>query len=51
MAMKSYTCKEYRQEMILVGLRKKLSDTQMNPVEKKHLKEEIRRLELEMGMV
>lgn len=48
--MKPYTCNDYRQEMILAGLQRQLARPDLTDAEKKHLKEQIRKLEAEMGM-
>lgn len=48
--MKRYTCTDYRQEMILAGLRRQLAQSDLSPEEKERLREQIRRLEVEMGM-
>ena len=48
--MKPYTCNEYRQEMILTGLRKQLNDPNLSELERKTLEEQVRRLEKEMGL-
>jgi hypothetical protein len=48
--MKRYTCNEYRQEMMLAGLRKRLADPNLSESEKKQLEQEIRQLEAEMGL-
>ena len=48
--MKRYTCNDYRQEMMLAGLRKQLADPGLSPSEKERLEKEIRRLEAEMGL-
>ena len=48
--IKRYTCNDYRQEMILTAMRKQLADPELSPSEKKHLEEQIRRLENEMGL-
>ena len=48
--MKKYGCSEYRQEMILLGLRKQLADSHLSEAEKKRIKEQIRKLEAEMDM-
>lgn len=48
--MKPYTCTEYRQEMVLLGLRRRLADPELDQNEKKRLEEEIRKLEADMGM-
>lgn len=44
-----YTCKDYREEMILLGLRQKLLQPQLTDEEKKKLTEEIVRLEKALG--
>jgi hypothetical protein len=43
-----YTCNEYRQEMILLGLRKRLASPDLSEEEKKRLKEEIAEVEQAM---
>lgn len=48
---KPYTCSDFRQEMMLAGLRRRLADPGLSEEEKKALRSEIRRLEEEMGMV
>jgi len=48
--MKRYTCSDYRQEMMLAGLRRQLSDRQLSEADRKTLEEQIRRLEVEMGL-
>ena len=48
--MKPYTCSDYRQEMILAGLRRQLAQSNLGEAEKKRLEEQIRRVESEMGM-
>jgi hypothetical protein len=48
--MKNYTCSDYRQEMILVGLKKQLADPELSKVEKDRLQEQIRQTEAEMGL-
>ncbi|MFH1886197.1 MAG: hypothetical protein ABIJ95_11500 [Pseudomonadota bacterium] len=45
-----YTCNEYRAEMILLSLRRRLESEPLAPREKAALKEEIRRLETAMRM-
>ena len=44
-----YTCKEYREEMILLALRQKLHNHDLPESEKEHLREEITRLEEKIG--
>jgi hypothetical protein len=48
--MKPYTCTEYRQEMILLGLKRQLADPGLDADEKKRLEEQIRKIEKEMDM-
>ena len=45
-----YTCLEYREEMILLGLQKRLSSGNLTPEEKESLLKEIERVEEEMGI-
>ncbi len=48
--MKAYTCNDYRQEMVLIGLRRRLTDPSLSQTEKKELEAQIRKLEMDMGM-
>ena len=48
--MKRYTCNDYRQEMMLAGLRKQLAERRLSEAEKEALEEQIHRLEVEMGL-
>ena len=45
-----YTCTHYREEMILLGLKRRLAEPDLPEAEKHALVERIRRLEQEMGM-
>ncbi len=45
-----YTCTEYREEMILLSLKRRLNDPGLAPDEKAQIEEEIRKLEAKMGM-
>ncbi|WP_319521173.1 hypothetical protein [uncultured Desulfosarcina sp.] len=45
-----YTCTEYREEMVLLGLKRRLADPALPEKEKQVLKERISQLEQEMGM-
>ena len=45
-----YTCSEYRQEMILLGLKRQLADPQLSDADRVRLTEKIRELEQQMGM-
>ncbi len=47
---KNYTCNDYREEMILLALRRKLADKDLSEAEKKRVQNEIRRIESQMGM-
>ena len=46
----NYTCNDYRQEMILLALQRKLAGEDLPEPEKKRVQEEIRRIEEQMGM-
>ncbi len=45
-----YTCNEYRQEMILAGLHRRLAAPNLTSEEKKQLRLEIEKLEIAMGL-
>jgi len=45
-----YTCREYREEMTLLGLNQRLKDADLTEEERRRVEEDIRRLETEMGM-
>ncbi|MGA6926593.1 MAG: hypothetical protein WBY88_12970 [Desulfosarcina sp.] len=45
-----YTCTEYRQEMILLSLKRQLEDPGLPDAERIRLAEKVRRLEQQMGM-
>lgn len=45
-----YTCNEYREEMMLLTLRRKLQNDGLDEDERRRLGEEIARLEKHMGM-
>ncbi|MGB5617310.1 MAG: hypothetical protein PVG81_08895 [Desulfobacterales bacterium] len=45
-----YTCRQYREEMILLGLRKRLNAPELSDRERATIEREIRRLEAQMGM-
>jgi len=45
-----YTCNEYRQEMVLLGLKNRLSRENLSDEEKQNLVEEIKELEAVMCM-
>jgi hypothetical protein len=46
----TYTCREYREEMILLALQKKLTAPDLSPEEKQRIVEEIAEVEARMGM-
>lgn len=46
----NYTCNDYRQEMILLALQRKLAGADLSESEKTRIQEEIRRIEEQMGM-
>lgn len=48
--MKNYTCNDYRQEMILLGLKKQLADPGLSEEEIRRLREQIQQIEEEMGL-
>lgn len=48
--MKKYTCNDYRQEMILVGLKKQLANPGLTEAEKARLQAQIREIEAEMDL-
>ena len=45
-----YTCNEYREEMVLLGLQHRLNHPDLSSKEKEELQEEIRLLEKKMGL-
>jgi hypothetical protein len=45
-----YTCRQYREEMVLLGLRKRLSASELTEKERQTIEKEIRWLEAQMGM-
>lgn len=46
----SYTCNEYREEMILLALEQRLGRPDLSDSEKKRIETEIERLKSEMGL-
>jgi hypothetical protein len=48
--MPQYTCQEYRREMMLAGLKKRVSHPGLSEDEREILRREIRRLEAELEM-
>jgi hypothetical protein len=45
-----YTCREYREEMTLLGLKQRLKNVDLTEEERRRIEEDIRRLEIEIGM-
>lgn len=45
-----YTCSDYREEMILLGLRKRLARNDMTPGERERILAEIAEVEKKMGL-
>ncbi len=45
-----YTCNEYREEMILLGLQKQLARQDLTETEKENLLRDISRVEKQMGL-
>lgn len=45
-----YTCNEYREEMILLALQRRLANPELTPEERKALEAEIAQVEKEMGL-
>jgi len=45
-----YTCTEYREEMVLLSLNRRLKEPGLSPDEKAQIEKEIRELEARMGM-
>lgn len=46
----TYTCNEYREEMILLALQRRLASPDLSDRERKDLLEEIARVEKQMGI-
>lgn len=46
----NYTCNDYREEMILLGLQKRLNQGNLTDEEKKEVLREIEIIEKQMGM-
>ena len=46
----AYTCNEYRAEMILLALERKLAQNDVSDAERQSIRDEIERLKDEMGM-
>lgn len=50
MTSNKYTCNDYRQEMILMALEKRLATSALTPEEEETIKNEIKQLQESMGM-
>ncbi len=46
----TYTCTDYRTEMILLGLRRRLAAPDLGETEREAIRREIRKMETEMGL-
>lgn len=46
-----YTCREYREEMILIGLRKLLEKKDLTPEQREDIERQIEELEEKMGLL
>ncbi|MFP3980665.1 MAG: hypothetical protein ACLFUY_04665 [Desulfobacterales bacterium] len=46
-----YTCNEYRAEMILLALERRLAQNDLSEAERQSIREEIERLKTEMGII
>ena len=49
-AKKTYTCNDYREEMRLLGLKKRLNEKNLSKTEKQTIKSEITKLEKVLQM-
>jgi len=47
---KNYTCHEYREEMILLGLQRRLNDPDLTEEEKQKIRQQIKEVEKDMGI-
>ena len=47
---KRYTCAEYREEMRLLAMRKRLEQNDLTDSEKAAIREEVQRIEVVLGM-
>jgi hypothetical protein len=45
-----YTCREYREEMLLLGLKRQAENPELPEAQRLELADKIRKLELEMGL-
>ena len=46
----NYTCSDYRLEMILLSLKRRLQDEKLNKKDYENLLKEIQKIEVEMGL-
>ncbi len=49
-AKRTYTCNDYREEMRLLGLRKRLNEKNLSKIEKQNIEAEIAKLEKALQM-
>jgi len=49
MANNKYTCSEYREEMMLLGLQRKLESSELTEKERQEIIREIKKIEHSMG--
>jgi hypothetical protein len=47
---RTYTCNDYREEMRLLGLKKRLNDKNLSEIEKQNIEAEITKLEKALQM-
>ena len=50
MTLKPYGCGDYRQEMMLVGLKRQLEDPDLDDTQRRAIEEQVRLLEAQMGL-
>ncbi|MCD6184509.1 MAG: hypothetical protein J7K84_01765 [Deltaproteobacteria bacterium] len=46
----SYTCKDYREEMMMLGLQKRLHDKNLSDAERHAITKQIKEIKKKMGM-
>ncbi len=50
MTSSNYTCGEYRLEMLLISLQRRLADSELSQIQKQRIEAEIKALEKQMGL-
>jgi len=45
-----YTCRDYREEMILLGLKRRLNQAELSAAERAEISKEIENIEKQMGL-